>query len=463
LCLKVLIYGYATGVRSSRQLEKHCNESLPYLFLTRGDTPSYRTLCSFRIECRDLLEKVWIEAFAVAKSLGLKRMGRIVVDSTKLRANASAEMVLKQEEYAALKQELKGILDEAEAKDKAEDAEGYEGETSTGKKPDKLQMRDILRRVRRQMSKKKDDDDGDPPQDDGPGGKAITGHMRSRIKDTIEAIDEAESEGRGHLCLSDPDARMMHGGVEKKVRECHSLEMAIDKDCGLLVADEVTQVGNDNDRLIPLVKSAAKNEPQGVHAVDGDSGYYKSESLSSLIRSGVDVCIPDNNTAGELHRGLKVGTQANCRSIALEYDTERDAYSCPMGNVLTLRPRRKSDPDNARRYQTIHSCEGCSLYSECVVRVDGKAAKSKYKSLKVRECSEEILAAMQRFNDPEHRHRYHMRGSFIEGVNGFIRGTLGYDRWLLRGSDGVRTEGKLITTGYQLRTLHKHWAMAFAS
>ena len=53
LCVKVLTYGYATGVRSSRQLEKLCDESLPYLFLTRGDTPSYRTLCSVRVERPD--------------------------------------------------------------------------------------------------------------------------------------------------------------------------------------------------------------------------------------------------------------------------------------------------------------------------------------------------------------------------------------------------------------------------
>src|ERR1700722_2981419 len=45
LCLKVLIYGYATGNRSSRQLERMCRENLAFLFLTRGDAPSYRTLC----------------------------------------------------------------------------------------------------------------------------------------------------------------------------------------------------------------------------------------------------------------------------------------------------------------------------------------------------------------------------------------------------------------------------------
>ncbi len=52
LCAKVLLYGYATGIRSSRQLQRLCEESLPYLYLTRGDTPSYRTLCAFRVHMR---------------------------------------------------------------------------------------------------------------------------------------------------------------------------------------------------------------------------------------------------------------------------------------------------------------------------------------------------------------------------------------------------------------------------
>src|ERR1051326_8453517 len=79
LSIKVLVYGYATGQRSSRQLERLCEESLPYLFLSRGDTPSYRTLCSVRVEQSALLEQVWVALFAVADGLGLKRLGQIVV------------------------------------------------------------------------------------------------------------------------------------------------------------------------------------------------------------------------------------------------------------------------------------------------------------------------------------------------------------------------------------------------
>jgi hypothetical protein len=83
--LMVLAYGYATGVRGSRQLERSCNEHLAYLYLTRSDTPSYRTLCNARIALKQQLQEVFKGLFAVAEELGMKRAGHLVVDATWLR------------------------------------------------------------------------------------------------------------------------------------------------------------------------------------------------------------------------------------------------------------------------------------------------------------------------------------------------------------------------------------------
>src|SRR5437899_2043099 len=152
LPIKVLVYGYATGTRSSRRLEQHCRESLPYLFLTRGDTVSYRTLCRTRVEQSDLVEPVWISLFAVAEQCGLKRVGQIVIDSSKLRADASPEAVLTPDEYAAVRAELTRILEEARQVDEQEEQAGVRGTTRTGAPVEREQLRDILRRVRQQLA-----------------------------------------------------------------------------------------------------------------------------------------------------------------------------------------------------------------------------------------------------------------------------------------------------------------------
>lgn len=498
LCLKVLLYGYATGIRSSRKLEELCRESLPYLYLTRGDTPSYRTLCSVREK-----EKAWIDAiftglFAVAAAVGLKRVGRITLDSTKIRADVSPESVVKREEYQAVRAEVERILAEAAAVDAQEEAEGRGGATVLEKRVERDQMREILRRVRREARARKKEEkpeagedgagSGGPPLPleggDGAGEErkaapaegqetkvaeereglrapaslpagAISERMKQRLEAALAALKQAQDEGRKHLCLTDPEARMMGEGRQKRVQPCHSFEVAVDQ--GLLVAGQTSQEGNDNARLLPLVEAAKKNEPEGVSAVDADSGYYSGDGVATLIEAGVDTCIPDSNTAGDLHRGQPVGTLRSKQQgqVAFEYDPEQDLYRCPEGNTLTVSQRRQQDGQETKVYRAQRECRSCPLAGECLTQKNAR-----YRTVKVAVKEAVIEAARQRFEEREQRERYRQRAPAVEGVFGFLRGTLSYHRWLLRGAEKVEREGRLFTLAYQLRKVHQVWAGA---
>lgn len=549
LPIKVLVYGYATGTRSSRRLEQHCSESLPYLFLTRGATVSYRTLCRARVEQSDLVERVWVSLFAVAEQSGLKRVGQIVVDSSKLRADASPEAVLTPDEYAAVRAELTRILEEARRIDEQEEQAGVRSTTRTGAPVEREQMRDILRRVRKQLAavnraeaaKKKESaapegraqkqkvagkGKGSAPEasaaEEGPttgsiasvagaaaavpgapgetavgmagGGNAepvpaagsaavaptseaseseltlvgeppaapvspaseatLTRRMRQRVKAAVAALDAAIAEGHKHLCLTDPDARMMGEGRSKRVQECYSFEVAVDREDGLLVAAGVTRDPSDNARLEPLVEQAKAHEPGGVKCADADSGYFSGGGVGRLIRAGVDTCIPDCNTAGDLHRGQPAGTiRAQGRgSILFEYDATADWYRCPEGNELRREQTREEAGQKVTEYKAYRSCAECPLAKECLTQ---KGAQ--HRMLKVSEYEPELTAARERFNEPEHRARYTHRGEVVESVFGFVRGTLGYVRWLLRGKERVECETRLIQAAYQLRKVQLHW------
>ena len=444
LVAKVLLYAYATGVRSSRQMEQLCRESLPYLLLTRGAAPSYRVFCSFRVEQPEALEAAWLSLFAVAKQAGMARLGRVVVDSSVLRANASKELVLEAKEYARLKEELARALAEAEEID-AREAQAGPPPGSGGKPLPRCQMRDIVRQVRKALG-------GEPTP---PGPTRMSAKMQARVHQALAAIEEAEQEGRKHLCLTDPEARMMHGGRDKHVREGYSLEVVLDQGAGLLVAHGTKTHGQDNDRLLPLLKAARKQLPEGIAAVDADSGYYFTPALRQLLEEGVDVCVPDSATAGALHRGLVPGATIPPER-AMTYLPERDAYRCGQGNLLVSRHTRDSGRGHlATRYRAERCCRDCPQAEGCFA----PWAQHRERKLLVRRTDPQPLeASLARFGEPAHRQRYRQRGRWIEGVFGWLKGPFGYGRWWLRGEARVRAEGTLLGLAYQLRTVHKRWA-----
>ena len=484
LCVKVLIYSYCTGVRSSRVMARHCKESLPYLFLTRGDAPSHDTLCTARLEQGEFLEAVWEGLFSVAAAVGLPRLGRVTLDSTKLRANASPEAVLPQAEYAAVRAELERIQAEVARVDAQEAATDSAGRTELGRVVPQEHMRDILRRVRRQRSQAGRPSQAPPqPPDAGPGSdppgpgtlpgldgqsgpatptpepapslapEPMSAQMLRRITAALAAIQEAQAEQRKQLCLTDPDARMMYGERHRGTRESHSFEVATDN--GLLVAARSSQAANDNDCLGPLVDAAREHEPAGITAVDADCGYYTGAGVAALLREGVDTCIPDSHTTADLHQGQPIGTtRARSRGkVPLTYDPAADAYHCPEGNTLVRTQHRWDQAQYVTVYRAQEPCGECPQRADCLTQENAQ-----HRTLKVADDHALLEAARQRFNEPAHQARYHHRGEQVETVFGFLRGTLGFTRWLLRGAKKVECEAKLFKTAYQLRKVHRAWA-----
>jgi transposase len=447
LCAKVLVYGYSTGVRSSRQLQRMCEECLPYLYLTRGDTPSYHTLCTFRVEHSDLIETVWVGLFAIASEVGLARLGRITIDSTKMRADAGPEAVVKADEYDDVLRELRQILKEAQTADTNE-ATDAPGTTRLQKQVEPQQMRAILRRVRKQRSQAKH-----PPNEEvapcvcepGPLGP----RMKPRIEAAIAAIEEAMDQESKHACLTDPDASMMGEGREKRVRECYSYEVAVDN--GLLVAGQTCETGQDNSRLLPLIQAAQEHEEIPIVAVDSDSGYYSGDTIAFLIQEGLDVCIPTPHTACDLHRQQAIGTtrQSSTGSVVMDFDAQANHYTCPQGNVLSYRTTSTVKGQQMRQYRAQESCVGCPLRTACGNRPD-----SKHRTLSVGIHHEVLHAQQQRFADPQHVARYRQRAHMVETVFGCLRAILGYSRFMVRGKKRVAAESRLFTAALQIRKIH---------
>jgi len=124
--VKLLVYGYITGVRSSRAIERSCTDSVPFRFLAANQTPDFRSIARFRQRHLQALRGLFLESLELCQRAGMVRLGRVALDGSKRRANASRRKamsynrMLKSE--TELKNEIEALLAQAEATDVKEDA-----------------------------------------------------------------------------------------------------------------------------------------------------------------------------------------------------------------------------------------------------------------------------------------------------------------------------------------------------
>ena len=288
--------------------------------------------------------------------------------------------------------------------------------------------------------------------------------MIPRIEAALATLEQAQQEGLKHACLTDADARMMGEGRDKLIKECHSFEVVVDKDAQLLVVGQVSQEGNDNARLEPLIEAARPQEPEGIVSADADSGYYKGEVIARLQEQGIDTCVPDSLTAKRLHsdalaQGSSSSPLSSDPSVALRYDAQRDVFVCAAERVLSVKQTRKQGGREVKIYVAQVPCTGCALSAACL-----RNATSKHRTTsRAVDENHPIDVALARFAEADHQQRYHDRGMMVETVFAFLRHILGYDRFMLRGAPRVSAEGTLFKAAYQFRKVYCAWKLAIAA
>ena len=87
--VRLLVYGYSTGVRSSRAIERKCVDDVAFRFLAADQAPDFRSIARFRRRHLDALAGLFVQALLLAQRLGMVKLGRVALDGTKLHANAS--------------------------------------------------------------------------------------------------------------------------------------------------------------------------------------------------------------------------------------------------------------------------------------------------------------------------------------------------------------------------------------
>ena len=286
MLVKVLLYAYATGVFSSRGIAKKLEEDVAFRVLGAVNFPQHRTVCEFRRRHLADFKRLFVEVVALARELGLVRFGKLSVDGTKVRANASKRKAMSygrmQKEERRLAGEIDALLRAADATDVSEDVRlgpevrGDELPAELRRREDRLAAIRAAKARLEAAARAADDARGrEPGQTRNPKG----GRPYKR------AYGEPDEKAQSNF--TDPESGIMKTSNEG-YQQCYNGQAAVDAEHQLVVATEVTANASDQGgvpRLLDEVRERFDVQPDAVLA---DAGYCNERDLTELETRGVD-------------------------------------------------------------------------------------------------------------------------------------------------------------------------------
>ena len=294
--LAILVYGYATGVFSSRKLERATYDSVAFRYIAAGSHPDHDTLATFRRRFFGELEALFVQVLELAKEMKLLKLGTVCLDGTKIHANASRHSALSHGHIEKLETQLKAEVAElfalAESTDQDNTPDGVSLPDEIKRREDRLavmatakakiaaraaeryqqEKAEYDQKMARRAAKEKDNGKkpgGKPPKAPEPGPKA---------SDQINLTDE--------------ESRIMPvagGGFE----QAYNAQAGVDADTMLVIATGVTQAPNDKEQIKPMLATlAAQPEMLGtVACLIADTGFFSEKNIRACEAAKVDILI----------------------------------------------------------------------------------------------------------------------------------------------------------------------------
>src|SRR5450759_3858598 len=269
LMLKVLLYGYATGVTSSRRLEARLAADVGFMFLAGQSRPDHKTISSFRRRHLAAFSALFLQVLRLCQQAGLVKLGRVALDGTKLKANASRHKAMSYgrmvEREAQLAAQVAAILEEAEAVDVAEDAEF--GDARGDELPPELRTREgRLARIREAKA-------------------ALEAEARERTGNPA-AVPEPKAQRN----FTDPASKIMLSKPDGWVQG-YNVGAVVDDTAQVIVATAVTAEATDTRQLPALVDQVKTNTGRSPRRLLADAGYCSDDNLTALDTRGIDAYI----------------------------------------------------------------------------------------------------------------------------------------------------------------------------
>lgn len=294
--LSMLIYGYATGVFSSRKLERATYDSVAFRFIAANDHPDHDTIATFRRRFLKEIEGQFVEVLKLAREMGVLKMGTVALDGTKIHANASRHSALSYEHAgkieAQLKAEVAELLAKAEAADQAEVPDGMSIPEELARRETRLEQLAVARAKIEARAKERLARDEAEYAAKLAAREAKTGAMGGKPRGKPPEPPVEGPLPTDQINLTDEESRIMPvagGGFE----QCYNGQAVVAAGSLLVVAAEVVQAANDKQQLQPMLNKLAvlPGALGNVETLLADNGYFSAANVTACAAAGIDPLI----------------------------------------------------------------------------------------------------------------------------------------------------------------------------
>jgi transposase len=290
MMLKVLLYAYASGTFSSRKIAKKLEEDVAFRVLAAGNFPEHRTICDFRKDNLAEFITLFKQVVQIAQSSGMVKLGRIAIDGTKVKANASRHKAMSYDRMKMveerLEKEVADLLKEAERTDQAEDQE-HGPENRGDELPEELRRREgrlqKIKDAKKRLEERQAEEDRTNRRHEGDGGRPNGKKGKPFKKEFGEPREKAQDN------FTDPESRIMKMG--NGFEQSYNAQAAVDETHQIIVAVSVTNCAADNAQLIPMIEATKQTTGELPQQVVADAGYRSEANFEQAEAMKVDVIV----------------------------------------------------------------------------------------------------------------------------------------------------------------------------
>jgi transposase len=305
MMVRLLLYGYARGVYSSRKIQTRTFEDIAFRYLSGDQHPDHATIAEFRKRHLEALSGLFMQALRLCSEAGLVKLGHVSIDGTKIKANASKHKAMSyarmNETEARLKQEIDALLAAAEKIDTEEDAQ-YGKDRHGDELPAELQRREsrlqklgeakaaLEQEAKEEAAQQRAEQEQKLAEREAE--EQRTGKKKGGRKAEPCDPEKATPDNTAQRNFTDPESRIMPDGANKgSFVQGYNAQIAVDSASQVIVAAEVTQETNDKKQLLPMIALIAANLEQKPEKVSADTGYFSEANVTDASVKDVDLYI----------------------------------------------------------------------------------------------------------------------------------------------------------------------------